>query len=106
MLNTESAWTCSTNESFTLEVASSNGKDTYTVRWGRLPEDSPTIFGPSCTCKGFTYRQTCKHLLLMEQRRCGWNACLEPTYECDRDENNEPCCPDCGGPVTAHRVGV
>jgi len=103
------AWTCDTNISWEQEVESSQGGGSYTVRFGFRPSRrSDVLYDYSCTCRGFAFARSgyCKHIDKVKEQRCGWNGELEPTAEAARDANDEPCCPECGGPVTAMKVGV
>jgi len=114
-LTIETAWTCCTNIDWETTVQGSGGAP-YTVRYGLLygrdAEIQGCMYGYTCTCPAFTISRRshlpCKHIKAVQASgaRCGWNNTLEPTLECDHDENGEPCCPECGGPVTAFRVGV
>lgn len=111
-LTIEAAWTCETNLFWETQVRSSRGGGEYTVRWEELDpplaEKIGAMYGWTCTCEGFRFRATCKHVEGIEQsgQRCGWNQSLEPTLQCERDEEDEPMCPECGGPVTPMRVAV
>lgn len=106
-LTIESAWTCATNERWETTVEGSKG-ETYRVAWERLYGAQAARvgaqFGWTCSCKGFGFRGTCRHVDAVEAegKRCGWNAHLEPTEE--PDENG--CCPGCGGNLVAYRVAV
>lgn len=53
-----------------------------------------------CSCKGYQFRKSCKHVRELEETRCTWQEFLdEPMEEKDK-------CPRCGGPVEYMRVGV
>jgi hypothetical protein len=103
------AWTCATNTCFEKKVTGSLG-DTYMVRFARLYgrelERQGVQYGWTCTCKGFEFRGTCRHINATRKSRCGWNGVLEPTAQCEHDDEGRPCCPDCHGPVEPIKVGV
>jgi hypothetical protein len=103
-LTVETAYTCLTNEHWVRKVAGSDGS-THTVRFCRQPH-GPVQYDYECSCLGFKYRRTCRHIRQVDSERCGWNAGLEVTLEPDHAANGEPICPNCGGPVRAVRVGV
>ena len=48
----------------------------------------------SCTCPGFKFRETCKHLQL-DIEECGWNA-LESVEPQTLDQKKNHICPRCG----------
>jgi hypothetical protein len=104
-------WLCASNTYWETTVQGSSG-DEYVVHWGLFPESLQERFccqhGWQCTCKGFKFRATCRHVKAVEadDPRCAWNAELEPGAECAHDSNDDPCCPECGGRVTAMRVAV
>lgn len=103
------AWTCATNIHWEKTVTGSKG-DVYTVRFvrlhGRELERQGVQYGYVCSCRGFEFRGTCRHIDEVKADRCGWNGVLEPTYHCDHDSEGRPCCPDCRGPVEPIKVGV
>lgn len=107
----ETAWTCATNFYWSTDVEGSKGA-VYTVHWGRLPEarimETGAQRGWQCECKGYKFRGTCKHIKQVEASdlRCGWNATLETSEDCDYSGDGDPYCPDCGGAVRAMRVAV
>lgn len=110
-LTTHATWTCSTNESWETTVTGSKG-DEYTVRWGLFDLRDQNRFGSqygwSCTCKGFEHHRKCKHIEFVNAsgERCAWNDILDVGVEASRDDNDEPCCPECGAPVVAYNVAV
>jgi hypothetical protein len=107
----ENAWTCASNVYWETKVTGSKG-DVYTVHWGRLPESRAMETGAQrgwqCTCQGYKYRGTCRHIREVEASgaRCGWNSVLDVSAECAHDGNGEACCPECGGRVRSYRVAV
>ena len=106
-----STWTCASNFYCERHIQGSKG-DLYVVHWGRLPEprimETGAQHGWQCTCRGYKFRGTCKHIVEVEEsgERCGWNGAMEPTAQCAHDADGHPVCPDCGGPVRALRVAV
>jgi hypothetical protein len=106
-MNIEYAWTCKTNLEYgPIKVESSTGGGDYHVSWGPLDPSADTQFGPECSCKGFQFRAECRHVQIMEDQRCGWNSCLEPTIPSEYDSEGDPVCPECSGPVTVYEVLV
>ena len=57
--------------------------------------------GWSCTCKGYRYRKTCKHVAQAEKEQCTWHK----EYS-DEKQVEEGVCPVCGGPTIPVMVGV
>ena len=108
-LNIHTAVTCRTNQEWgPVKVLSSDGSKIYQVTYGRLAHWADTQYGWSCTCPGFKFRKTCNHIKAVEKsgQRCGWNADLEPGRQPVTTPKGELACPECGGPVSAYRVGV
>lgn len=125
---------CSTLvDEFETTVKGSKGAE-YQVHYGRLYgselQRQGCEYGWTCTCKGFQFRGTCKHVNQVKPRLCHWNYEMDPGHTaaemfvcpdcgahvaadedgccryCGKDCHTEACCPNCGGPVTAMRVGV
>ena len=109
-LTTEYAWACETNREWFVNVPSSTG-GMHTVTWGRLYEPNRvTEYGYTCTCKGFDIRGTCKHVKAEEARdqtpnkaRCAWDGRWDGS---DPEDDANPCCPDCAGPVFSYTYGA
>lgn len=110
-LTLHSTWLCATNVYWETTVQGSKGAE-YTVHWGRYSEALQDRFGVQngwqCSCKGFKFRSTCKHVehVKANNDRCAWNAELDVTAEAGSDSNGDPCCPNCGGRVVSMRVAV
>jgi len=108
-LTVHTAYTCETNIQWgPVTVKSSSGATSYEVSWGRRYDPMDALYGWSCTCKGFQFRKTCKHVKAVEAEhlRCGWNAELDPTVDPVRNKDGELCCPECGAPVYPEQVAV
>jgi len=99
-LTVHAYWHCMSWEHWQTQVASSNGKESYTVTWG-LVFHGPYERDWSCTCKAFQFKHTCKHIDQVKDQRCGWDQHMDGG---DRTSSGE--CPQCHGPVGAHTVGV
>jgi len=68
-------------------VPSESSDETHTVIRGTLFND--TI----CTCKGWHFRQTCKHARMVEETRCEY---LDQRSLEEREKHPLLVCPDCG----------
>lgn len=67
----------------TVPFPSTKGTDVYFVALSTPVSDG------ACTCRGFTFRETCKHLTEAERDRCKWIAEFEEGIDY---------CPHCGNP--------
>ena len=57
-----------------------------------------------CTCKGFHFRRTCKHVKEVEKTQCTWNGFLDELQTEEEEQNRT--CPRCGKTTEFIRVGV
>lgn len=67
-----------------VKVASESTSDTHTVIPSTIWND------PICTCPGFRFRETCKHVTNVEAARCEWIDRTQPP------NSTEIVCPNCG----------
>ena len=92
---------------YPLPAPGSNGEE-YTIAYGPHHKRQHLVDHDwSCTCKAYQYGSGyCKHIeaVVAGDKRCGWNAELEPSAEPARDDGGNPICPDCGAPVAARQV--
>jgi len=103
---THATWTCSTNTEWSTTTVGSKGS-TYSVSYGRT-WNGPYQYDWSCTCRGFKFRGSCKHITQVRDSgdRCAWNETLDVGAEAGTDAGGNPCCPECSGPVQAFNVAV
>jgi hypothetical protein len=82
---------CIENEFYHATVEGSNG-ETYSIEYGK---HVPGEYGAnwSCTCNGFKFRKTCKHVDAEALKKCdyGWEAAAGSPTEMGK------VCPECGG---------
>ena len=102
-LTTIYCYTCPSNTFWQKEVIGSHG-DKYLVSY-------TDTGGWHCTCTGFDFRSTCKHIRQVEKERCGWNweAICGSVGEPKKDPKKPGgygLCPMCNEPVEVIKVGV
>jgi len=102
-LTVEYHWMCQDNDRFLTYIKGSKG-DEYRVDFtGRNQEWH-------CSCKGFQFHHTCKHVQEAEKKRCTWNAFHDDgtpvDVQMDDEHPNGYACPRCGGEVTSQGYGV
>lgn len=61
--------------------------------------------GLQCTCKGFQFRKTCKHVREIEDNLCSWHSAWSDKVQTEEQEQNHVC-PECGGSTETVRVAV
>ena len=92
-------YTCPSNRWWQKEVIGSKGNK-YTVTYTEHT-------GWHCTCPGFQYRSSCKHIKDAEKERCGWNwEAYCGTVGKPKKNGTHGKCPMCGEPVEVIKVGV
>lgn len=100
-LSIEYHYTCPSNISWATTIVGSKG-DEYLVTYHGENYDPW-----QCTCPGFKYHNTCKHIKQAEKLRCGWNW---EAYAGNRGEPKEgptgKLCPICNEEVQIVKVGV
>ena len=82
-----------------VEIPSSSGGDVYHVQM-QGPERTPI-----CECKGFQYREDCKHINMAVEKICGWHQQWGDETQ-TKQQNEDKVCPKCGGPTIFVRVMV
>ena len=57
-----------------------------------------------CTCKGYKFRKTCKHVKQLEHDRCSWHGLYDESQTREQEFNRV--CPVCGKETVTVRCGV
>jgi hypothetical protein len=92
---------CAENEYAERTYKSSDGKTEYTCTYGGT-NSGEYAMSWHCTCSGFRFRKTCKHVEIAEASRCtyGWEAAAGSPVEMGEE------CPECGGATTVMSYAV
>lgn len=93
---------CPSNEGDVQKFTSSDGSEEYTCTYG-AHNAGPYQMNWSCTCKGFQFRKTCKHVKQAEDLRCGhgWEAAAGSPADYPDGK-----CPSCGKRPVPVRVAI
>ena len=105
-LNHVPTQTCRSNVNFTTTCRSRDGSKEYEVTWNSF-NSGDYQYNAACTCPGFKFREKCRHIGIMNKKRCQWNW----EYSAGRmgrkvEGKEERVCPECEGPVEGFYVGV
>jgi len=97
---------CQSNKRVVMIIKGSKGAE-YRVD-GELPcGDAARWY---CTCKGYEFRHTCRHIEEAKKTVCGWNAFVQggdpKDVPVDDEHPNGKACPKCGGEITSIGWGV
>lgn len=107
-LSIESFWACNSNENFSTEVRSSDGRKEYKVKFGRV-FNARVQYDWSCSCDSFKFGRGkyCKHIQQVQAsgKYCGWNQQIDGGTPVE-DKPGELKCPKCKDSVFAFRAGV
>ena len=58
----------------------------------------------ACTCKGYHFRKTCKHVKQLQEEQCTWHGLFDELQTEEQEENHT--CPRCGKKTVTVRCGV
>jgi hypothetical protein len=97
-LTTHAYWHCETAESYAKTVPGSKGA-TYEVTLSAANRGEYQ-YNWHCTCPGFRFRKTCKHVKAVQKEHCGW------LQFADGGEPKNGKCPECGANVKAQNWAV
>ena len=100
-LTIEYCYTCPSNVSWQKSYTGSQGP--YAVTYNQW--NGPDMY--HCTCPGFKYRKTCKHVEAAKKERCGWGwEAYCGSKETPVEKGGKKFCPNCGEEVEIVKVGV
>lgn len=87
------------------EISIEGNNDTYTVKYDKESHKSKgTEYDYSCTCKGYQFRGTCRHIEEAKKKHCNWFQF--DNGEAPKEIQDRKVCPKCGEECIKIKVGV
>ncbi len=95
----EIAMICGSNIEWSMRVKASKSNHYHLVRYTRTPTGK-VQYDYTCSCRGYTFRKTCRHIKEASAHRCGWNDDLTSVH------HEHQVCPECQGELMPVKVGT